>query len=507
MTRPAPMNILTVAATLSVRPPVYIYGAGETGRHALALIEEHFALPVTAFLDSYRSGVFAGRPVLQVDAFLEAPPADALVVIASQFWRDISALLAARGFYRFLDLRLSPLTYRNLLHFRHAMGKPSPNALSDAAAPPPPASAGTDASPPDGKAGRDLVGIAFREDCLVDLPLTSRCNLKCTYCHHAFLPNDAWSDTPEWLYEMVTRLLRPYPRALLELGGGDGETTLRKDWQQKCLPLIERGGRLRITTNLSRTLRWDEAETLSFFHKISVSLDTADGELLKRIRIGANLGKIVHNIAQIRAAALAAGREPPEFNIQGVVTNATAGQVDRLVSLVASLGLTNVRLIALGGTPADPRVSNVSALSPEERKAAAQAIERAFLIGIANTMHVECDADIIDRLFGAAPADGPDSPGMPAPEAAEEIMTRNCVDPWNHLVFYSNGDVASCCYAAARHRPNQQAASMDEIFNAEPIRALRAALLDGNLPEACRACIGKPLVPVAELRQRIGGMA
>ena len=75
-------------------------------------------------------------------------------------------------------------------------------------------------------------------------------------------------------------------------------------------------------------------------------------------------------------------------------------------------------------------------------------------------------------------------------------LTRDCVDPWQYVEFRVNGDVAPCC-----KRPgvgNLATQNLPTILNGEPIRALRASLLGGELDHICATCTMRvPTTPIA----------
>ncbi|WP_207459119.1 glycosyltransferase family A protein [Azospirillum sp. SYSU D00513] len=73
---------------------VWIFGAGSAGRAALRQLTAVGQRPrVAGFVDSQKTGELDGLPILPPSALRTAPEAD-LVLIASQFWREIARTLA-----------------------------------------------------------------------------------------------------------------------------------------------------------------------------------------------------------------------------------------------------------------------------------------------------------------------------------------------------------------------------------------------------------------------------
>lgn len=87
---------------------LFIYGAGNGGRAVRAALEQVPGAQVAGFIDSARSGELDGLPIRQIDDFLRDRPANAEIVIASQYAYDISRALRDRGVFRYWDA--SPLT-------------------------------------------------------------------------------------------------------------------------------------------------------------------------------------------------------------------------------------------------------------------------------------------------------------------------------------------------------------------------------------------------------------
>ena len=501
---------------------VYLFGSGDCGVQTHHMIERFFGISVSGFIDSFRKGTLNGLPIFTAKEFFSETPPDSAVLITSQYWREIEATIRSYGNINYNILVYAPLSWRNLNQFRAKLS-PTTAACGMETPSPIPCNAGALQAPSIDSAGAlaELSTISFNSDCYVDLPLTERCNLRCGYCPHHNTSRKDWSETATWLVDQVHASLKAYPGVSIELGGGAGETTILKAWQQQAERFIAIGGQMRITTNLARELRWDEAETLSRFFHINVSLDSVDSQVLKSVRVGASLSKVVFNIAQIQAAAMAEGREPPNFNIQAVITNKSVAQVDRVAAMAAALGIRSVRYIALNGKTFDPTLSGITGLNRNQALAVAAAFERAFEIGIDADISVEVDDEVSDCLAAcllqpdaseelATPVDTPDTStqGKISADGWPPGKTRLCLEPWSHIVFTYDGTVFSCCYGAPMFRPNYAlvGTDMDAIFNAEPIQDLRRELLTGNLGALCRNCVQKPLVATSHFREKVDAL-
>lgn len=160
---------------------------------------------------------------------------------------------------------------------------------------------------------------------MVRIDMTERCNLRCTYCV-ASQPDyrgivvdkrdgvEGGRQMDEKELDRIIREIRRYPYPIAEIAvNGHGETTCYPGWHQVCNRLLEDGHRLTITSNFAKALDRNEISTLSRFKAITISIDTAEPELLKAIRRKVDLGIILSNLFRIRARALADGQTMPRI--------------------------------------------------------------------------------------------------------------------------------------------------------------------------------------------------
>lgn len=488
---------------------VHIYGAGESGRHARRLLRAAWGVEAEGFVDSFRDGEFDGLPVRRADRFAAEEGTNAVVVIASQFRREIEATLAKLGLSAAASLSGASLSWRDYVDFRTwtdpILGISSfADVYGEVAAPPSEPPPPPLAAPSPAPVADIPLEVSFHTDYLVDLPLTDRCDLRCVYCPHHTIPASEWRDTPEWMRDGLLRLLASHPGARIELGGGQGETTILPDWRERCLPLIELGHRLRITTNLAHPLSWEEADTLSRFDRLSFSLDSLDKSVLRRLRVGASPTTIIANLALIRSAAVARNEQGPDFTLHAVVTDQNATNLDRLVDLARANGVGGVRLIAIntGRPPAD----GVGLADELDRGTLARVlgdIRRAYEKAIVGDVHLIVDPDLVARLKRGVEVAETNGEAIIVAPPEMEAPTRECFEPWEHLVTFSNGDAAACCYSAGRFLLEGEWGHIDDVLNAPPLRELRRRLLSGDLDGACLTCVAKRMVPVAEFRARL----
>ncbi len=102
---------------------------------------------------------------------------------------------------------------------------------------------------------------------------------------------------------------------------GHGETTMLSDWVQTARQLLGRGFAVTTNTNFLRDYSDEEIDTLSRFRSLEISCDSADAEILEKVRRGVRLDRIEANMARIVAVCERDNREPPYFNISCTLTD------------------------------------------------------------------------------------------------------------------------------------------------------------------------------------------
>lgn len=95
---------------------IYIYGAGRGGRLIADALWQRADVSILGFIDASRSGTLRGFPIYSLDGSQAAR--DALIIVASAHWDEISTLLAEKGYVNvwnaatLIELKVESVAFR-----------------------------------------------------------------------------------------------------------------------------------------------------------------------------------------------------------------------------------------------------------------------------------------------------------------------------------------------------------------------------------------------------------
>ncbi|MHC4844665.1 MAG: radical SAM protein [Planctomycetota bacterium] len=191
-----------------------------------------------------------------------------------------------------------------------------------------------------------LLGIRPQE---VLFELSTRCNLRCIYCAVS-QPDYVGRDL-----EVVDR--DALVEQLVALGpetfqiNGHGESTLVEGWVDLARALLERGLAITVISHLNKPMTDEEIDTMARFERITVSCDTSDADVYRRLRRGGLLERVERNIKRILTSADRDGRPRPYISFNCTVSHINVLGIPELVSWAADLGLPAVALTNLEEYP------------------------------------------------------------------------------------------------------------------------------------------------------------
>jgi pyruvate-formate lyase-activating enzyme len=241
----------------------------------------------------------------------------------------------------------------------------------------------------------------------IRIDLTTACNLRCVYC--AVIQPDYVGETMEHdVAQSAIAFVRQISR-YHEISGvgvnGHGETTFAPDWTCACRELTALSLPVNIITNLAKSYSTEEFDVLGSLHTISVSIDTADRDLLRRIRRRVDVRQIISNIIAVRAAALRHNRPPPRFQFVCGLYDKNTLVLEELAWLAVALNIQKVQFWDLLAhsyegldVPEQDRVHPLASLADDELRPRLTAISRATTILRRADIAVEIDGPFIADL-------------------------------------------------------------------------------------------------------------
>jgi MoaA/NifB/PqqE/SkfB family radical SAM enzyme len=153
---------------------------------------------------------------------------------------------------------------------------------------------------------------------IVFVELTSRCNVRCVYCPVS-LPEYAGEDLDIDVEELARMLCRSHPMEVQI--SGHGETTMLPSWTHVANKLLEQGLPITLTTNLAKRMSDEEIDVLTRLRTLKISVDTADADLLARLRRGVRLEIVEETMRRVIETCRDRRRDLPFLQISCTVSD------------------------------------------------------------------------------------------------------------------------------------------------------------------------------------------
>ncbi len=342
-----------------------------------------------------------------------------------------------------------------------------------------------------GFVGLDVVGVEF----------TSVCNLRCLYCNVS-APGFQGKHTDPALLHTAHRLVSEEKPRWMNFTG-IGELTVMPRWHEAVKPFMGIPSMMKaLTTNLQKIMDDGEIAALAAFDQISISIDTADAKLLRRIRGNSELRNITTNLTRLRAHAIKEKRRPPSLRFNVVVTTNNALTLVDLAAYAVACGIDDLLLIDLNDRDffiQEDAIGHVSRLGDAEFAAFSQQLDQARQLLAAHGKSVVLSGDL--EHYIQARQSGQAARGL------ARGQTRLCRHLWNYAVIKEDGRLSHCC-ANILSSGSLNASSFADLMDTDVLRAYRRALIQGqDLPASCLNCHWAPAGEPQQLLQILAAEA
>ena len=209
----------------------------------------------------------------------------------------------------------------------------------------------------------------------VRIDINEKCNLRCDYCAVSS-PSYAGVEMKEEHFDRIVPLLANEPGAIVHVNG-HGETTFHPNWVAWCRRILAAGHRPYIITNLAKHYTDAELEMLAEFRVIQVSLDSDDGEMMKRIRKAVQVEKVFETIQRIRElAARRASSHVPRFWMSVGVYDPSIWTLEPFVQRLVDMNISMITFWDLVEYPHQTLVRPLHRLEDRQRARARRVLGR-----------------------------------------------------------------------------------------------------------------------------------
>jgi MoaA/NifB/PqqE/SkfB family radical SAM enzyme len=351
----------------------------------------------------------------------------------------------------------------------------------------------------------------------IAIEVTSKCNLRCSYCWKADAVHEALPGANE---DMTDGMISDLYQYCKEMGIRSvclsvvGETTMHKGWHTRVKQFLEDPEiGTHLNSNFVRLFDDDDLSALISLDTLQISFDSPDLAMLRKLRSRADIRTITYNIIRLRQKASEVGRRP-FISVNCTLCRDNIAHITMMASFCRELGVDRLmigEMMLLSETVAAGRHNptipeTVDSLTEGEVILLAEQIAGAedLLAGSATGLLVDEDLRTRIDVVIAAVRQGT-TPADASTYFQRTIVSSACRQPWTSPMVMANGDVLPCC-ETGRGGPvvgNLTKASLEEILDGAAHRAVRASILDGRPILPCHRCGFASLMGFQEFRRDI----
>jgi len=329
----------------------------------------------------------------------------------------------------------------------------------------------------------------------VCIEVTSKCNLRCSYCHKSDEVREALpASNADMTDDMIDDLYRYCKEAgikhvTLSVGG---ETTMSAGWHKRVAKFLDDPEiEAHIVSNFARLFSDNDLEALAKFNNLQISFDSSELEMVRKLRSRADLRTIVYNIIRLRQKATEAGRSP-RLVVNCVLWRDNIRHIAKLAGFLRELGMDQLMLTegmistdhnlkvpdTLDALTDDDVITLVMQINAAEEAVRGSGTE-IFLQDHLRARIGELRGQIRE---GVVPANA-------AAHFHRRMTSSACAQPWIMPFVTADGNVWPCCQLdRASPVGNLATATMGEILESDAFRAIRASVLEGRPVVPCDDC-------------------
>jgi radical SAM protein with 4Fe4S-binding SPASM domain len=306
----------------------------------------------------------------------------------------------------------------------------------------------------------------------INIPVTDRCNLKCTMCPRQNTEELIEVDIPEDALQSLLKTSRNLSGILLQ---GLGEPLLYKnicDVIRQLKSEMRTESEVGLTTNATMLTEGTCMKLLdSGLNFLYFSVDAATKPTYEVIRVGADFDTVVQNISRCVEYRRTLGENKPRFMMNFVITQQNIHEIEAFAGLAGELGIENVTYSrCLGAQSGKMGLMNKTELESQFKTAIGIAGEKGFNIYLPP---LERTKD--EKCF---------------------FMERAVVLAQGHVIPCHAMAPGYCAEGKTRIFGNVREKTLQDIWAQADYREFRHRVLTGDFPAECAGCECKAyLVP------------
>jgi MoaA/NifB/PqqE/SkfB family radical SAM enzyme len=318
--------------------------------------------------------------------------------------------------------------------------------------------------------------FADTEPVFANIEITTRCNLRCAFCARMSVRREERDMTPD----RFGRLLDLLPHAWRVTLAGLGEPLLHPGVADFVSEASSRGRRVTLATNavllteeMSRRLIGAGLDAIVF------SLDAVDAGPASAVRAGAPVETSIENIRTF--AAVSSETRPVARAVFSAVSSSTVPHLERLVEIVARLGVDVLMLSDLN-FPANRSHTVWKNVDENTRTVLHRAVRKAFslrlpVLSVTGLEEFAPAARYREHLLIP-----------PARLYLRQKERRFCLSPWQTLPVDVDGTATLCDCQPGDPVGNVLDQPFGDLWNGSRIREHRRRMLEPLPGGACAAC-------------------